>query len=506
MANTYKRLGIDLLATGGTDIRVKTRISDSSSGFLDDKIQPALSGKITKSIGNPFGNETLVLDVDETVIDHDLLLNFEIEEHRVQDDAQTTTSTLWSSQKIQDGLDEKVNRISPVADNRLLKSVGTTGVDMEQTSITVDDSGNVTGIQDMIVTGDLTVNGTTTSINSTNLDVSDANITVNDGGTEVSADLGTAGLTVEMSDATNVALGFDSTLTSKMKVGEVGDLREIATTTHTQSLLNKTIDLDSNTVSNIELDNFKTGVIDLDDTLSTADDTKVPTSLTVKNYVDTAVLTKDEASEITFTPAGDIIATNVQDAIEEVDNEKVAISNFSSLFGIDFAAEDTDGLSEGIANLYFTDARAKTSAVVNSTTGNETDQAPSVDAIKTYINNATPAGSLAKASGDIDLTSFIGANNVSGLDVTGLLFDKLVVRSFKALVSVSRDATLDLFEAFEILGLNRGGVWEISYSSLGDLSGVTFDIDNDGQVTYDSTDITGHISTELSFRALVTHI
>lgn len=46
---------------------------------------------------------------------------------------------------------------------------------------------------------------------------------------------------------------------------------------------------------------------------------------------------------------------------------------------------DTDDISEGSTNLYFTIARARTAAVVNSTAGNETDQAPSVAAIKSYI-------------------------------------------------------------------------------------------------------------------------
>jgi hypothetical protein len=36
-------------------------------------------------------------------------------------------------------------------------------------------------------------------------------------------------------------------------------------------------------------------------------------------------------------------------------------------------------------SLYFTDARAKTAAVVNSTAGNQTDQAPSVSAMKAYV-------------------------------------------------------------------------------------------------------------------------
>lgn len=46
---------------------------------------------------------------------------------------------------------------------------------------------------------------------------------------------------------------------------------------------------------------------------------------------------------------------------------------------------DTDDISEGSANLYFTVARARSAAVVNSTAGSETDQAASVSAMKSYV-------------------------------------------------------------------------------------------------------------------------
>jgi hypothetical protein len=46
----------------------------------------------------------------------------------------------------------------------------------------------------------------------------------------------------------------------------------------------------------------------------------------------------------------------------------------------------TSDIPEG-SNLYYTDSRARTAAVVNSTAGNETDQAPSVSSIKTYVNS-----------------------------------------------------------------------------------------------------------------------
>jgi len=48
----------------------------------------------------------------------------------------------------------------------------------------------------------------------------------------------------------------------------------------------------------------------------------------------------------------------------------------------------TDNISEdgSPTNLWFTDSRARTAAVVNSTSGSETNQAPSVSSIKTYVD------------------------------------------------------------------------------------------------------------------------
>jgi hypothetical protein len=84
--------------------------------------------------------------------------------------------------------------------------------------------------------GNLTVEGTTTAIESSTLEVTDANVTVNKGGTQATADAQDSGFTVEMSDATNVQVGYDSTLTSRFKVGDIGAESEIITAGHAQTI------------------------------------------------------------------------------------------------------------------------------------------------------------------------------------------------------------------------------------------------------------------------------
>lgn len=84
---------------------------------------------------------------------------------------------------------------------------------------------------------DCILNGTVTGVTSTDLNVSDSNIVVNKGGNEATADANIAGFTIEMSDATDLEFGYDSSLQSRIKV----DGKEIATVSDIQDFTNKSI-------------------------------------------------------------------------------------------------------------------------------------------------------------------------------------------------------------------------------------------------------------------------
>lgn len=632
MANTY--ISINLAnASGSDDRRVKVSNDDSSPGFLEEKILPE-SNKVLITVENPGLAELLKLDVDETQIDHDALLNYEVDEHRPLDDASTTTTSLWSSDKIQTELDGKINAATPMTDNKIVKSVGTSGIDVEATGIDVDDLNNVTGINDLTIDGDLTVNGTTTTVSSTTLDVTDANITVNNGGNQAAADAADAGITVEMSDATDAIIGYDSTTTSKFKAGEVGSEHEIVTTNHSQTIINKTINVDNNTVSNIETDNLKAGVLETD-LNNSVDNTKLAGAQAIKDYVAQELATQDDASEITYTPsdltdwsgsvdpgnvdggldqladrtttaestlsthigagagkhaadqitntpAGNIIATDVQSAIDELDTEKYAAADFDSDFDARLATKTTDDLTEG-TNEYYTTEKAQDAVGTILTDSasvdfNYDDTTPQItatvlpagvdhDSLANYIgaehvdhntvsisgngglggggsiaisrflsldftnlasetsiegvdqvaiyddsvaaHRKVPLSSITGANastGDLNETSFALTDSASGASVTGFAFANADVRSFEALVSVEIDADTDVFEQFEIEGIQVGADWNISVSSLGDESLVEFDITSAGQVTYSSGSYTGFVSGTIRFRAKTTSI
>jgi hypothetical protein len=119
--------------------------------------------------------------------------------------------------------------------------------------------GLVEVVDDLTVQGDFTVNGTTTTINSTTLTVADQQVTVNSGGTQASADLNDAGIEVDMSDATNSGLYYNSAFTSLFGVGEFNDFREIVTVSDIQAITAKSLlevdnlRLDANTLSSLDV-------------------------------------------------------------------------------------------------------------------------------------------------------------------------------------------------------------------------------------------------------------
>jgi hypothetical protein len=67
----------------------------------------------------------------------------------------------------------------------------------------------------------------------------------------------------------------------------------VATLTGTQTLTNKTIDADNNTLSNIEVDNLKSGVLDTDLSTVAATDTTLASAKAIKTYVDTQITAED---------------------------------------------------------------------------------------------------------------------------------------------------------------------------------------------------------------------
>ena len=101
----------------------------------------------------------------------------------------------------------------------------------------------------------------------------------------------------------------------KFKAYVDGAERSLVTEDQSQTIINKSINADNNTISNLETDNLKSGVLVTDISAATAD-TELPSALAVK----TALAGQNEASEINYdNSTSGLTATDVQAAVDEVE-------------------------------------------------------------------------------------------------------------------------------------------------------------------------------------------
>ena len=102
----------------------------------------------------------------------------------------------------------------------------------------------VTG--DVVISGGLQVDGTTTTVNSTELVVTDSNVTVNNGGN--AASMTGSGLTVDNSEGVNGSIIYDAAAATNWKVGDEGAEIEVVDLSTAQTLTNKGITIIGDTI------------------------------------------------------------------------------------------------------------------------------------------------------------------------------------------------------------------------------------------------------------------
>ena len=180
----------------------------------------------------------------------------------------------------------KSNSASPTFTGTLTAPVVTAS-----TSLNIaGDGATVTGIKDEddMASNSATKLATQQSIKAyVDSQVTAQDLDVTDGTTSISIDLDSEALSLLG------GTGIDSTASGNSVTMAIDST--VATLTGTQTITNKTIDVDNNTVSNIEVDNFKAAAIvtESEGIASNDNDTTLPTSAAVKDYVDTAITAED---------------------------------------------------------------------------------------------------------------------------------------------------------------------------------------------------------------------
>ena len=178
-------------------------------------------------------------------------------------------------------------------DNLIADSVDVNGGSIDGTAIGVSSAS--------------TVNTTALSLNGVAVTATSAELNVMDGGTSASS------ITIANTDS---FVYNDGGTMLQVSVDAVDDYYSATTKT----LTNKSISADANTITELEVDNLKSGVLDTDITSVAGTHTTVPSALAVKTYVDNVSAAQNEASEITYSNStSGLTATNTQSAIDEVE-------------------------------------------------------------------------------------------------------------------------------------------------------------------------------------------
>ena len=232
--------------------------------------------------------------------------------------------------------------------------------------------------------------------------ITDSNITV------VGDD--SSGVTFSAKDNDNIKIAGGTNITTAVSGDTVTitgpDTSSFITASSTTALTNKTFDADGtgNALSNIDLANLKSGVLDTDISNVSGTDTTIASAKAIKTYVDAQVATKDNSDEITegstnlyFTNAradARIAANIIDEDAMGTDSETRAPSQQSvkAYIATQIATKDnSDEITEGSTNLYFTDARADariTAALIDEDdmATNSATRLPSQQSVKAYVD------------------------------------------------------------------------------------------------------------------------
>ena len=250
-----------------------------------------------------------------------------------------------------------------------------------------------------------------------------------DSGSNIAIDLDSAVLDLEGGTGIDTTTGTD-------KVTFAID-STVATLSGSQTLTSKIINVDNNTVSNIEVDNLKSGVLDTDlSSVSSSDDT-LASAKAIKSYVDTQITAEDL----------DITDGSTTSAVD-LDSQTLTIQGTSNEVDVGLTGQTfTIGLPSTIT--------ANVTGNVSGTSGSTTGNAATATALQTARNIG---GVSFDGTANINLP---GVNTAGNQDTSGNSATATALETARNIGGVSFDGTGNI----DLPGVNTAGNQNTSGSS-----------------------------------------
>ena len=206
-----------------------------------------------------------------------------------------------------------------------------------------------------------------------------------------------ARITNALKDEDNMASDSASHVPSQQSVKAYVDAQDANIASDTLTFTNKTFDVEAtgNSISNIDVADLKSGVLDTDISSVSGSDDTLASAKAIKTYVDTQVATKDALSELSGDTddvsegSSNLYFTNAR--ARSAISASGSIGYNSSTGALTYTQGNTDTVSEGSSNLYFTNARADariSNAIVDedNMASNSATQVPSQQSVKAYVD------------------------------------------------------------------------------------------------------------------------
>lgn len=266
---------------------------------------------------------------------------------------------------------------------------------------------------------------------------------------------------------------------SKLKVRLESETRSVVTEDQAQTLESKTIDADNNIISNLEVDNLKTGVLNTSSTLDSATDSQIPSAKAVKDYVDSSsgeVQTDvDDLITLSGVPANSTdLGTFTGSIIQDDSTIKEAFQDLETFAELlEGSVEGTDGLVQDLITLSgVPSASEDLGSFTGSTIPDESTVKEALQVLETQVE--------LKAD-DSDLTAHTSAST----NVHGIGADSSVVGTDTVQTLTNKTLTSPVVNNGSITGTSitnpaRAGVKEDTFDNLVTYAATA----TDGQIVF----------------------